>query len=387
VILWRSQDIKTSVRAHSACAVLFKLLAAAEKIGYYGTRGCLRQARDLASGDLRHSLCINHADPGTRRRFSAKNNHCYIALITYALLAFAFYFFQYYPALWIRFSSRFRCSRTTLHQALLGRRFCAAGSVKQSFREMCSGCRKPPPGSSRLNWNLKDHAYGKVQSAMSFMKKILEGATLLPFVKLPFAGRPVSPDDQVRHDLVEFGRMLHTQGFVAATDGNLSVRLDSDRVMVTPTAVSKGMMRPEEMVVVDMDGNRVSGCCSPTSEIAMHLTIYSMRPDVGAVVHAHPARRLRLLPLDWRWTQPLCSEVVVTLGEVPLAPYATTGTVELSDSLRPFIPEHNAILMAKPRSVTYGHDLRKAYLRMEAVGTLRQDRPCSPPARLRPIAG
>jgi L-fuculose-phosphate aldolase len=202
---------------------------------------------------------------------------------------------------------------------------------------------------------------------MSYIKKILEGATLLPFVKLPFTGRPPAPDDQVRLDLVEFGRMLHTQGFVAATDGNLSVRLDQDRVMVTPTGVSKGMMRPEEMVIVDMDGNRVSGSCFPTSEIAMHLTIYSMRTDVSAVVHAHPCTATAFASAGLALDEPLCSEVVVTLGEVPLAPYATTGTVELSDSLRPFIPEHNAILMANHGVVTYGHDLRKAYLRMEAV--------------------
>ena len=87
---------------------------------------------------------------------------------------------------------------------------------------------------------------------MSYIRKILEGATVLPFVRLPFVSKPLSPEMQLRQDLVEYGRMLHAQGFVAATDGNLSVRMDQDRVMITPTAVSKGMMHMEEMVIVDL---------------------------------------------------------------------------------------------------------------------------------------
>lgn len=202
---------------------------------------------------------------------------------------------------------------------------------------------------------------------MSYIKKILEGAAVLPFVKIPFAVRPLGPEDNVRRDLADFGRMLHSQGFVAATDGNLSVRMDSDRVMVTPTGVSKGMMEPEDMVVVDMEGCKVSGCSNPSSEIAMHLTIYNMRPDVGAVVHAHPCTATAFASAGLALDQPLCSEIVITLGAVPLAPYATTGTHGLSESLAPFIPSHNAILMANHGVVTYGRDLRQAYLRMEAV--------------------
>lgn len=190
---------------------------------------------------------------------------------------------------------------------------------------------------------------------------------MLPFVRLPFVSRPLSPEVQLRHDLVEFGRMLHAQGFVAATDGNLSVRMDSHRVMITPTGVSKGMMHPDEMVIVDLQGEKLSGVHQPSSEINMHLTIYRMRPEVGAVVHAHPCTATAFASAGIALDKPLCSEVVITLGEVPLAPYATTGTSELSDSLRPLIPNHNAILMANHGVVAYGSDLRQAYLRMEAV--------------------
>lgn len=190
---------------------------------------------------------------------------------------------------------------------------------------------------------------------------------MLPFVRLPFVSKPVGYELQLRQDLVEFGRMLHAQGFVAATDGNLSIRMDSDRVMITPTAVSKGMMHPEEMVIVDLQGERLSGPCRPSSEINMHLTIYRMRPEVGAVVHAHPCTATAFASAGIALDEPLCSEVVITLGAVPLAPYATTGTDELSESLMPYIPDHNAILMANHGVVTYGIDLRQAYLRMEAV--------------------
>ena len=171
----------------------------------------------------------------------------------------------------------------------------------------------------------------------------------------------------LRQDLVRFGKMLHSQGFVAATDGNLSVRLDDERILITPTCVSKGMMRAQDMVIVGLDGRKLNGSSNPSSEITMHLTIYRMRPDVGAVVHAHPCTATGFASAGMALDEPLCSEVVITLGSVPLAPYATTGSMELSDSLRPFIPYHDAILMANHGVVTYGADLRQAYMRMEAV--------------------
>lgn len=204
---------------------------------------------------------------------------------------------------------------------------------------------------------------------MSYIKRIIEVSATLPLVNtvLPFVKRSLSPELQVRIDLVRFGQMLHAQGFVAATDGNLSVRLDSSRIMVTPSGFSKGMLQPEDMVIVDLQGKKLRGTTDPSSETTMHLTIYRMRPDVGAVVHAHPCTATGFASAGIALDEPLCSEVVVTLGSVPLAPYATTGTAELSKSLQPFIADHNAILMANHGVVTYGADLHQAYMRMEAV--------------------
>ncbi|HEY3768942.1 MAG TPA: class II aldolase/adducin family protein [Candidatus Angelobacter sp.] len=197
---------------------------------------------------------------------------------------------------------------------------------------------------------------------MSYLRELIK-STVTPL----FGGKAAARERALRHELARFGKMLHSMGFVAATDGNLSVRLGDDRFLVTPTGFSKGMMQPEDMVVVDLQGKKLSGSYMPSSEIAMHLTIYRMRPDVGAVVHAHPCTATGFASAGIALDEPLCSEIVITLGEVPLAPYATTGTMELSDSLRPFIPFHDAILMANHGVVTYGEDLCRAYMRMEAV--------------------
>ena len=196
---------------------------------------------------------------------------------------------------------------------------------------------------------------------MSYLRELIKSTTA------PFSGKPAARERELRQDLVRFGKMLHDLGFVAATDGNLSVRLDDERFLVTPTGFSKGMMEPEDMVVVDLQGKKLSGAYKPSSEITMHLTIYRMRPDVGAVVHAHPCTATGFATAGIALDEPLCSEVVITLGAVPLAPYATTGTMELSDSLRPYIPFHDAILMANHGVVAYGEDLCRAYMRMEAV--------------------
>lgn len=198
---------------------------------------------------------------------------------------------------------------------------------------------------------------------MSYLNELIKKTV----ATMPFVGKAAGKERTLREELVRFGKMLHAQGFVAATDGNLSVRLDSSRVLVTPTGFSKGMMRQEDMVIVDLHGKKLSGFYNPSSEIAMHLTIYRMRPDVGAVVHAHPCTATGFASAGIALDEPLCSEVVITLGAVPLAPYATTGTMELSDSLRPFIPFHDAILMANHGVVAYGEDLPRAYMRMEAV--------------------
>ena len=177
----------------------------------------------------------------------------------------------------------------------------------------------------------------------------------------------MASDRQHRQAILQFGRLLHENGFVAATDGNLSVRLDEERLLVTPTCISKGRMRASDLVVVDMDGKRLAGKRRVSSEIGMHLLIYRMRADVQGIVHAHPPTATGFAASGYDLTRPLVCEVVVGLGSIPLARYGTPGTPELTDGLEPLIPHHEAILMANHGVVTFGSTLESAYMRMEIV--------------------
>jgi len=174
-------------------------------------------------------------------------------------------------------------------------------------------------------------------------------------------------DRHHRLAIIEFGRLLHANGFVAATDGNLSVRLDENHLLATPTCISKGRMQAADLVVVDMKGRRLGGKRRVSSEIGMHLLIYRLRSDVQAIVHAHPPTATGFAASGLGLNSPLVCEVVVGLGSIPLARYGTPGTPELGDALEPLIPNHDAILMANHGVVTYGPSLESAYMKMETV--------------------
>jgi L-fuculose-phosphate aldolase len=172
---------------------------------------------------------------------------------------------------------------------------------------------------------------------------------------------------QYRDAIVHSGRVLYERGFIAATDGNISVRLDDDRILITPTCMCKGMMQVDDLVVIDRHGRKLEGERNVSSEVQMHLLIYNMRSDVQAVVHAHPPTATGFAAAGIALDQPLVSEVVLTLGEVPLAPYGCPGTQALSDSLRPLIPNYDALLMANHGVVTYADELNRAFMHMETV--------------------
>jgi len=177
----------------------------------------------------------------------------------------------------------------------------------------------------------------------------------------------MSSERHSRQQIVRFGKMLHSRGYVAATDGNLSVRLDKRHILATPTAMSKGALRPSDMVIVDFEGRRVSGRHNVSSEIAMHLLIYKLRPDVNGVVHAHPPTATGFAAAGIALDQPLVCEVVIGLGSIPLAKYGTPGTPELCETLKPLISEYDAILMSNHGVVTYADTLEHAHMKMETV--------------------
>lgn len=198
---------------------------------------------------------------------------------------------------------------------------------------------------------------------MSMLQNVSKDIEVDSAKESSLAGR----EARLRDELVEFGRNLRAQGFVVATDGNLSARLDSERILITPAGIDKAKMKSADMIVVNTAGEKLAGWGRPSSESAMHLTIYNMRPDVGAIVHAHPCTATAFASVGIAFDEPLCPEVVLTLGSVPLAPYATPGTCELSESLKPFILDHPAILMGNHGVVTFAEDLIHAYRFMETV--------------------
>jgi L-fuculose-phosphate aldolase len=177
----------------------------------------------------------------------------------------------------------------------------------------------------------------------------------------------MSGEHQLRREIIKIGKALHERGFIAACDGNLSVRLDRDHILVTPSGMSKGAMRASDLVIVDMNGRKLRGRREVTSEIGMHLLIYRMRPDVRGIVHAHPRTATGFAAAGLALNQPLVCEVVIGLGQIPLAPYGTPGTPELAKTLEPLVPQFDAILMANHGVVTYGSDLHSAYMKMETV--------------------
>jgi L-fuculose-phosphate aldolase len=174
-------------------------------------------------------------------------------------------------------------------------------------------------------------------------------------------------EPQLRKDIVEVGRRLYARGYTASNDGNISVRLDEQRLLMTPKSVCKGFMDPGMMCITDLDGRKLAGDRDPSSEMQMHLEVYRQRPDVQAVVHAHPPIATGFavagIPLD----RAVLAEVVTTLGSVPIAEYATPSTTELPAAVRKYVKAHDGMLLANHGALTLGADLFAAYYKMETI--------------------
>src|SRR6185312_15757912 len=181
-------------------------------------------------------------------------------------------------------------------------------------------------------------------------------------------------EDELRREIVRYGRWLNRLGYMPATAGNLSVRLDQERILVTPTGVSKHQMRRSDLIIVDMDGRQLHGERKPTSELGMHLTFYQQRTDVLAVIHSHPPLATAFACAGRALDELLCQEAAMILGPVPVARYATTGTEEVAESLRPLISAHDAVLLANHGAVTCGANLFDAFCKMETLEHVAQIR-------------
>ena len=174
-------------------------------------------------------------------------------------------------------------------------------------------------------------------------------------------------EEQIRADIVEVGRRLYARGLVASNDGNISARLDDQRLITTPKSVSKGFMSPDMMVVVDYGGKKISGDRDASSELPMHLEIYRNRPDVNAVVHAHPPIATGFAVAGIPLTRAVLAEVVTTLGSIPIAEYGTPSTAELPEAVRKYIKAHDGMLLANHGAVTCGNSVLSAHFKMETI--------------------
>ena len=171
----------------------------------------------------------------------------------------------------------------------------------------------------------------------------------------------------LRQEIVEVGKRIYARGFVASNDGNISARLDDNKVLVTPTGVSKGFMKPDDLIVVNMEGKVLSGTKKPSSEVFMHLQVYKDRPDVNSVCHAHPPYATGFavagIPLD----KCILPEVIITLGSIPLIEYGTPGTEELYRPVTKLLKDYDAFLLANHGALTVGKDVINAYHKMETL--------------------
>lgn len=174
-------------------------------------------------------------------------------------------------------------------------------------------------------------------------------------------------EQEYRQDIVDVGKLVYQKGWVAANDGNISVRLKNNKILCTCTGISKGMMTVDDLTVCDLDGNKMEGSRERTSEIAMHLTIYRMRPDIFSIVHAHPTTATGFAVAGRPLNLALLPEVIIGLGSVPLADYGLPGTPALTEGMLPYIPKYDAILMGNHGAVAYGADVYKAFFKMETV--------------------
>jgi L-fuculose-phosphate aldolase len=170
-----------------------------------------------------------------------------------------------------------------------------------------------------------------------------------------------------RREIVTVCHRLWERGLIAGPDGNVSVRLGVDRILVTPAGMSKVDVRSKDLVEVGMDGQRVRGARRASSELAVHLRIYAQRPDVGAIVHAHPPIATGFAVAGEGFASCILPEVIFQVGWVPLVPYEMPGTEALARQFDPFIPTHDAFLMANHGAVTAGPTLSIAHQRMESL--------------------
>jgi len=174
-------------------------------------------------------------------------------------------------------------------------------------------------------------------------------------------------EPQLRRQMLRIAHLIYDKGLLVAMDGNLSALLPSGQVLCTRAGCHKGFLTDEDLIVVDRDGRKLRGVGRPTSELKMHLACYDERPDVRAVVHAHPPISVAFTIANVSMARCVLPEVVLTLGTIPTVDYETTGTLALADKIRPYVRDHDAILMDRHGAVCLGGSLLQAFCNLETM--------------------
>jgi len=181
-------------------------------------------------------------------------------------------------------------------------------------------------------------------------------------------------ETQLRQEIVRVARVVAEQGLSCSSDGNISARLDKERILITPTLLYKRWMIADDLIVIDAEGNVLAGKpgLRPSSELHLHIETYRQRPDVQAVLHAHPPYATALTIAGITFPLDLTPEAALDLGEIPTAPYATPETPDLGFSIKGLIDQHDAILLSHHGSLNVGKSLLKTLIALERMEHVAQ---------------
>jgi L-fuculose-phosphate aldolase len=183
-----------------------------------------------------------------------------------------------------------------------------------------------------------------------------------------FQGIESSLETRYREDLRNVCHLAYSRGLVSGTEGNFSLKLNDNLVLITPQKSNKGLIKESDFVIVDLEGNVISNSGKvPTTELYLHLEAYKKRKDVKAVVHAHPILTVSFSVAGKYFTQPVIPEIIVLLGEIPTIPYGEPGTTQLAKVVSTYLEKNDAVILEKHGAVTVGKDILDAYLKMESL--------------------
>ncbi len=172
---------------------------------------------------------------------------------------------------------------------------------------------------------------------------------------------------RLRQEITKVGKRLWQDGLVAHTDGNISARLNSDWALITPSGVNKGALKPYQILKICLRNGEPEGKGKPSVETPLHIAIYEVRPNVNAIVHAHPPYATAFAAAGIALTEPVFPEMIVRFGEIPLVPYATPGTERLAELVAEAVKDHDAVLLQNHGAITVGRNLEEACGLMEAL--------------------